>query len=62
MRRRTRNLRNLKTRRYADSMIELNKYLSVFPGENSSEKIGEIELNEIILNSMPNRRGKQAQM
>ena len=56
----TRNPHKLKVRRYADYMIELNEYLSYFPGSKSSEKIGDTKLNEILLNSIPNGRIKQA--
>ena len=35
-------------------MIDINEYISVFPGEKASNQIGETELNEIILSSMPN--------
>ena len=39
-------------------MIDLKEYLSDFPGENISDKIGETKLNEIILISMPNKWSK----
>ena len=35
-------------------MINLNEYLDVFNGAKTSNKIGEKELNKIILNNMPN--------
>ena len=44
---------------YAARMIELKGYLADFPEENSSDKIGETELNEIILNIIPNGWIKQ---
>ena len=31
-------------------MIEINQYLAAFTGEKTSDKIGETELNEILLN------------
>ena len=34
-------------------------YLAVFPGENSSNKIGETELNKILFDGMPNVCSKQ---
>ena len=33
---------------------DLNGYSAVFPGSNNSDKICVTELNEILLNSMPN--------
>ena len=44
----------LKLRRYTDRMIDLNKYLYVFPGAKASDKTCEMKLNEILLNIMPN--------
>ena len=35
---RMKNPHELEVRRYADGMIKLNKYLSVFSGSNSSDK------------------------
>ena len=52
----------LKVRHYADRMIDLNEYLAVFPGAKASKKIGETELDKIILNSMPNGCIKKAYM
>ena len=40
-------------------MIDINKYLSVFPGSKESNKIWETELNEILLHRMPNRWSRQ---
>ena len=37
MRCRMRNMNILKVRRYVDCMIDLNKYLAVFPGAKESE-------------------------
>ena len=54
MRRGMSNLHVLKVRRYAAHVIEINKYLYLFPGGISNETIGLTELNEILLNSMPN--------
>ena len=48
------NPNELIVRRYSDCMIDLNEYLAVFPGANSSDKIGETELNKILLDGMPN--------
>ena len=47
---------NLKVRRYAVRLIDLNEYLSSFTGVT----MGVTELNEILLNSMPNSWSKQA--
>ena len=44
----------LKVRRYVACLIDLNEYLASFPGATFSDKIGVTELNEILLNSMPN--------
>ena len=48
-------LHRLKVRRYAERLIGLNKNLASFLGFTIADKIGISELNEIILNSMPNR-------
>ena len=52
--RRMRNTRKLKVRRYANFLIDINYYLADFSGEKSSDKTAETELNEILVNSMPN--------
>ena len=49
-----RNMRKLKVKCYAAHTINLIEYLAAFSGEKASETIGEIELSEISLNSMPN--------
>ena len=41
-------------------MIDLKEYLYVFPGAKKSDKICETELNEILLNRMPNIYIRQA--
>ena len=43
-----------KVRIYTACLIGLNEYLEEFPGEKASSKFDETELNEILLNSMPN--------
>ena len=60
MRRRMRSPRSLKVSFYAAQLIGLNEYLDVFPGEKMSDKICMTELNEIMLNSMPNIWSEQA--
>ena len=50
----------VKVRLYAARLVDLNFYLDLFPGENISDKICGMELNEILLNSMPNSWSKQA--
>ena len=60
MRRGIRKPHKLKVRNYADRLIDLNEYVSDLPVGKASDKIGETELNEIPLNSMPNLWGKQA--
>ena len=44
----------LKVRRYTERLIDLDEYLAFFPGAIMTDKIGVTELNEILLNSMPN--------
>ena len=56
----TRNTCELKVRRYADHIIYLNEYLDAFPVSKASDKIGDMDLNKILLNSMPNGRSNQA--
>ena len=56
----TRNLHELKVRRYTDCMIEINEYFPALPVVKESDKIGETELNKIILNSIPNVWSKKA--
>ena len=60
MRRGMMNPCGLKVRSCASCMVDINKYLAVFPGEKWSENICEMELNEIMLNKMPNRWRSQA--
>ena len=50
-----RKLRVLKVRRYAARMIDINEYLATFPGAKAGDNFFETELNEILLNSIPNR-------
>ena len=52
--------RSLTVRRYAERLIDLNEYLASFPGADFTDNIGVTELNEILLNSMPNIWSKQA--
>ena len=52
--------RNLKVKLYAAYLIDLNEYLASFPWETMADKIVVTELNEIFLNSMPDRWSKQA--
>ena len=51
---------SLKVRRYAESLIDLNKYFEYFPGSTMAEKMGATALHEILLNSIPNSWSKQA--
>ena len=41
-------------------MIKLHEYLAVFPVAKTGDTTGEMELNEIILNSIPNGYIRQA--
>ena len=50
----------IKLRCYVDRLIDLSEYLRSFPGSTATHKIGMTELNEILLNSMPNSWSKQA--
>ena len=54
IRRGMRNPNGLKVRCFTARLIGLNEYIAAFPGENSSDKIGETDLNEILLNSISN--------
>ena len=47
-------------RRYAEQLIDLNEYLDYLPGVTLADKIDVTELNEIILNGMPNIWYKQS--
>ena len=52
--------RGLKLRRYSDHLIDINEYLNALPEAKASDNIGEMELHENILNSMPNGWSKSA--
>ena len=54
-----RNPRKLKVRCCIPHMVEINKWSTVFPGVNTTDKIGEVKLNEIFLNIMSNVWSKQ---
>ena len=60
MRRGIRKPLKLNVRRYAARLIDLNEYLAAFPVARASDNIGETDLNEILLNSMPNGWSNQA--
>ena len=49
-----RNPRELKLRCYIAHMVDIDEYLSILLGGNTSDKIGETELNKILLNGMAN--------
>ena len=51
---------SLTVRNYAARLIELNEHLASFPGATLTDEIGVTELNEIILNNMPNSCYKKA--
>ena len=59
MRRVMRNPRKLNMIHYATFLIDLNDYLYALPGAKAGNKIGEMELHEIILNSIPNVQSKK---
>ena len=60
MRRVIRKLHGSKVRRYVAHLVDIHEYLVVFPGTNISNKVCVMELNEKVLNSMPNIWSKQA--
>ena len=43
-------------------MIDINEYLAVLPGEKASEKFVDIELDETLLNRIPNIWIRQSYM
>ena len=49
-----RNLHGLKLRRYVVLIINISEYLDVLPGAKASDKICEMEVNEVLFNSMVN--------
>ena len=57
-----RNMHGFKVRCYSAHLIDINDYLAVFPGETANEKYCEMELNEILLNSISNILISQACM
>ena len=50
----------LKLRCYADRMIDINDYLSIFFGSKTSDKNCEMELDQFLLDIMPNGWSRQA--
>ena len=60
MHREMRNLRGFKVMIYVACLVEINKHLAMFRGAKAGDKICEIELNEILLNSIPNSCIKHA--
>ena len=62
MRRGIQNPRGLKLRRHTAFMINLKKYLSVFPGEKASDKMCKTKSNIILLNCTNNSWIRQAYM
>ena len=57
---RIRKPHGLKVRCYVARLIDLNEYLPSFPGSSPTHKTDMTELNEILLNSVPNSWSKQA--
>ena len=51
---------SLKIRRYLVILTELNENLGVFPGSKDSNKMGEEDLNNILIQSIHNHWIKQA--
>ena len=41
-------------------LVDLTEYLYLFPGAKLTDKIGMMEINEVLLNIMPNSWSKQA--
>ena len=60
MRHRMREPRGLKAMFYDSFVIDINEYFAVFHKAKVSDKICEMELNEKLLNSMPNIWIRQA--
>ena len=60
MRHGMKKIRSLTIRHYVARLIDLNEYLASFLGVNLTDKIRVTELNEILLNSMPNSCSIQA--
>ena len=60
MRRGMKKTCSLNVRRYAARLIEPNEYLASFLGETLTDKISVTQLNDILLNSMPNSWSKHA--
>ena len=54
------NPRRLKVKQYTARLIDLNGYLASSPKATMDDKMGVTELNEILLNIMPNIWSKQA--
>ena len=54
MRRGMKKPHSLKLRCYAARLIDMNEYLASFPEECLADKIGVTELNDNIINIMPN--------
>ena len=55
----TRKPRELKVRRYAECMVDLNGYLDILTGPKASKEIGETKLDKTIFHSMPNGCSRQ---
>ena len=47
-------------KRFAAWLTEINNFLSLFPGSDSTNKMPSEELNEILLNDVPSGLAKQA--
>ena len=60
MRRGMKKSRDLTVIFYVTRLIDINQYLASFPGATLNDKIDRTELNEILLNSMPNSWSRQA--
>ena len=60
MRHGTEKPRALTVRRYAARLIDINEYLTSFPGATLNDKIGVNELKEILQNIIPNSWSRQA--
>ena len=60
MLRETKRMRSLTVRHYVTCLIDINEYLKSFTGATLTVKIGVTKLNEILINSMPNRWYKHA--
>ena len=54
------NLCNISVKKFDRRLMDINEYLSLFPGSDNMKKIADEEMNEIILHTVPIVWMKQA--